>query len=182
MFMSTAHIPKLFADLYYSLVATQNHTAKLSVKYDNKSHAVLLPFLQDWNEFLNYWDEVPIQGLVIRYEDLRHSTSLHLAQMVEYLLPEEDLPSPEKMACALKLDREKEPYPSPKITPFKNWEQHFTEETFNWIIEQVADNWCKLGYDRLLLETRGMLGPVNCKNLKNNQRVPIYFGANGAPH
>jgi hypothetical protein len=157
-------------------MSTQSHTGKLSVKYDSKSHSVILPYLQDWNEFLKYWDEAPIRGLVIRYEDLRHSTALHLAQIVEYLLPEEELPSPAKIACALKLDPEKEPYASPKSSPFENWEKHFTKDTFDWIIEQVADNWCKFGYDRLLLETMGTLGPVSCPARKNNTRVPIYFG------
>jgi hypothetical protein len=160
-----------------SLLGTHDHSKKLSgVKFNSHAHSSLLPHLRDWDEFLNYWAGAPIQGLIVRYEDLRRAPAVHIAEIVEYLLPEKDLPSPNRVACALKLDHEKEMYPSPKIAPFQDWEDHFTEETFNWMIEQVADNWCKWGYDRLLFETRGYMGPVNCTALRFNERIPISFG------
>jgi hypothetical protein len=157
-----------------SLLATHDHSKKLeNVKFTPDSHKSLLPFLRDYNEFIAYWSRVPIQGLVIRYEDLRRSPGVQLAQIVDYLLPEEDLPSSEQMACALQLDTEKEMYPSPKIKPFQDWEKHFDGETFEWIIKETREVWCMFGYDRLLYEQRGYWGPVDCTLMENEERVQI---------
>lgn len=145
------------------------------MRFGKDEQAVLLPHLEDYNEFLKYWAKAPIQGLVIRYEDLRRSPAVHLAQIIDYILPEKDMPSPARIACALQLDTEKEMYPSPKIDPFQDWENHFTRETFDWIIEKTAEQWCTWGYDRLLWEQKGFHGPVNCTNMRHNHRVPIDF-------
>ncbi len=34
------------------------------------------------------------------------------------------------------------------------------------MIEQVAENWCRFGYDQLLEETQGKIGPVHCPSLR----------------
>jgi hypothetical protein len=48
--------------------------------------------------------------------------------MVNYLLPEEDLPNLERVACAIELDEDKEMYKSRKILPFVGWAEHFDKE------------------------------------------------------
>ena len=55
---------------------------------------------------------------------------MQVSKIVNYLLPEEDFPSLERVACATELDEEKEmqSYKSRKISPFEGWAEHFDKE------------------------------------------------------
>lgn len=66
-------------------------------------------------------------------------------------------------------------YPSGKIMPFQDWEEHFDRDVIEWVINETSDHWCRLGYDRLFGEYNkdGWKGPVVCKDGYQIERTPV---------
>lgn len=65
-----------------------------------------------WVEFNQLWHEVPIPVQLVRYEDLRLQPLSLLMNLVQFILPSEELPSMERLSCALELDETHEAYHS----------------------------------------------------------------------
>ncbi len=114
-----------------------------------------------WNMHTDYWLSVE-RNEVIRYEDLRSRDHIqYLARMLEYLLPPEALPSMEKLVCA--DDDRHVWYQSRKAAPFYSWDR-YSDEVRTHLLETVEVNWCRLGFEQLLKQEKGIQG-VDCKGI-----------------
>jgi hypothetical protein len=105
--------------------------------------------------------EAKLRTFDIRYEDLRRQPLPILVDLMAFLLPEKDLPSIERVGCAI----EKRPtaYKSRKTPIFDAWDR-YEPSTRDWLLREVKDVWCKFGYDQMLKEERGIESPVRCKS------------------
>lgn len=85
-----------------------------------------------------------------------------MANLMAFLLPERNLPSLDRIACA--IDKRPSAYKSRKSPIFDAWDR-YEDETRDWVLGQVKELWCKFGYDRLLKLERGIDSPIDCKAL-----------------
>ena len=84
-----------------------------------------------------------------------------MADLMAFLLPEEDLPPLNRVACA--VEKRPSAYKSRKAPVFDAWDK-YEDETRTWLLREVKDVWCRFGYDQLLREERGTESPVRCKS------------------
>lgn len=96
----------------------------------------------------------------IRYEDLRSQLVPVLAGLMTFLLPPEDLPSLDRLACAIRS--RPTAYKFRRASIFDAWDR-YEDETRDWILGQVKDVWCKFGYDQLLQQETASRSPIDCK-------------------
>jgi hypothetical protein len=89
--------------------------------------------------------------LVLRYEDLRQDPLPGLMRLVQWLLPQEEVPSLSDLMCATELDQSKEAYHSDKRPPFESWSR-YTPEARQLIVNITRPFWCRHGYQLMATE------------------------------
>lgn len=151
-----------FWSLFHLLRDEANHTSRMEGIEQLDLHYLheLDRMAQTWNQHTDHWLARDIPREVIRYEDLRGPDQVqHLARILTLLLPPEELPPIERLICA--DDDDSVAYQSPKTALFKGWDR-YTDEVRNHILDAVAENWCRLGFENLLRQNRpGTIG-VDC--------------------
>lgn len=93
----------------------------------------------------------------LRYEDLKAQPVPHMMALLSFLLPEEDLPSLERLACMVEKDPSHEAYKSARRSDFASWEL-WSPELRRDVLQVTKGPFCRHGYDRLL---RDRLGDVD---------------------
>lgn len=85
---------------YYNFKMTHSHEDRVEVGKlgEDDSHMVLL-LARRWVEHAQYWDNVPLRSHELRYEDLRENPLPSLMSLLSFLLPADQLPSLEDLAC-----------------------------------------------------------------------------------
>ncbi|KAK4702538.1 hypothetical protein P7C70_g3685, partial [Phenoliferia sp. Uapishka_3] len=107
-----------------------------------------------WNNHEKFWRGVNLPSHLVRYEDLLVHRLPTLMSLLVFLLPDEELPSADQVACALELDKSREAYVSRKAPPFASWDlwaPGFRTE----IIKTLKVPWCRNGFQYLLREWKG---------------------------
>ena len=108
----------------------------------------------NWNQHIEYWMNVQIPRVVIRYEDLRGEGQVQqLAGVLEFVFDNStELPLIEELMCA--DDNRSVAYKSKKNALFYGWDR-FEPEVRDHLLGAVRSNWCKFGYEALFRQTRG---------------------------
>ena len=81
--------------------------------------------------------------------------------LLNFLLPQEHLPSLGQLACVVELNEEAEAYKSRKSNVFSSWDK-FDPAVRQELLEVVRGPWCRFGFDVMLEEALGEK-PVDCK-------------------
>lgn len=94
----------------YHIDQTGTHSGRIKGlkqldKKDPQVRKTLSQYARWWRRHVDYWDnEAQIQIHDVRYEDLKQHGLSSLLGVLNFLLPPEDQPSLEQVACALELD------------------------------------------------------------------------------
>ncbi|WWC98975.1 hypothetical protein V866_005869 [Kwoniella sp. B9012] len=112
-----------------------------------------------WVQHTDFWMNLDKPKVMVRYEDFRGPDQIqHLARVLKLLLPPGELPSIERLVCA--DDDRKVAYQSRKAKAFYSWD-HYEPEVRDHILDVVKGPWCRLGFEEMLREQRGIKG-VKC--------------------
>lgn len=129
-----------------------------------------------WLEFHDFWHQMTIPHLQLRYEDLRTAPLGLLLNLISFLLPDGQRPDISQVLCALELDKEQEAYASAKRSVFSSWDS-YTPQLRSWVVQNTADQWCRFGYDALLESVHGrdavLSTGVDCKALRSGYATAI---------
>lgn len=89
---------------YYNFRHTHSHEDRVDIDQlgEADAHEVLL-LARRWVEHAEYWDNVPLRSYELRYEDLRETPLPSLMNLLSFLLPADQLPSLEHLACTYTL-------------------------------------------------------------------------------
>ncbi|SCZ98367.1 BZ3500_MvSof-1268-A1-R1_Chr3-2g06323 [Microbotryum saponariae] len=135
------------------------HNAKTAIeggKFGELHRKRLLDMAQRWADHSMYWLDVPILTHTMRYEDLKASPIPHMMGLLAFLLPEEDLPSLESLACMVEHDESHEAYHSRRASEFAAWDM-FEPELRMDILLTVKRPFCMFGYEKVLERAKGAL-------------------------
>lgn len=116
-----------------------------------------------------YWSTVPLLTHELRYEDLRATPLPVLMDSLAFILPAEELPTLERLACALELNENAQAYHSAKRSTFAAWDR-YTPELRNEILEITSAAFCRFGYATMAAE-EGLHTGIDCRKLKSNPRA-----------
>lgn len=90
------------------------HMARINVTLGETDEQVaeVKLFATRWLEFNELWHNVAMPVQLLRYEDLRTEPLSLLMKLVQFILPEEEQPSLQRLSCALELDEAHQAYQS----------------------------------------------------------------------
>jgi len=115
----------------------------------------MVDFAHRWARHANYWDlYAPLQRHTLRYEDLKAQPVPRMMSLLTFLLPDEALPSLEKLACMVENDDTHEAYKSARKSDFASWDL-WEPELRREVLEITRKPFCRHGYDRMLRTTLG---------------------------
>ncbi|SGY84734.1 BQ5605_C009g05717 [Microbotryum silenes-dioicae] len=135
------------------------HNAKTAIeggKFGEVHGKRMLDMAQRWADHSMYWLDVPILTHTMRYEDLKASPIPHMMGLLAFLLPEEDLPSLESLACMVEHDESNEAYHSRRASEFAAWDM-FEPDLRMEILLTVKRPFCMFGYEKVLERAKGTL-------------------------
>jgi len=115
--------------------------------------AEVLQLAREWVLHLAYWTGAPLRTHLLRYEDLRQQPIAHLLGLLSFVLPTEDLPALDAVACVAEPDAAGEAYMSAKGATFASWDK-YEPSLRREVLELVRAPFCAMGYGRLLNEVR----------------------------
>ncbi|GAA5833709.1 hypothetical protein JCM11251_003210 [Rhodosporidiobolus azoricus] len=132
-----------------------NHEAKLDIKIFGEEHrGLLIRMAESWNHHALYWTEAPLQTHTMRYEDLKARPLPNMMSLLSFLLPDEDLPPLQDVACIAEHRENLQAYHSRRSSDFSNW--HKIEPVLRTdILKAVRRPFCAFGYRNLLLSVHG---------------------------
>ncbi|KAI5477180.1 hypothetical protein MNV49_006624 [Pseudohyphozyma bogoriensis] len=146
-----AHVPK-------NADGTLDHSARLDVKNLGSTPSQqedLMKRAQIWAHHDQYWGSTHLPTHLIRYEDLMNSRLTSLLSLLSFLLPPDELPSLQQVACAMEQDESREAYKSRKAPEFASWNDWDSEYRNKLIRGVLKEGWCRHGYDVLLRNKLG---------------------------
>lgn len=131
------------------------HAAKVANKvFGEEDRQSMQRYFDLWDKHTQYWSSVPVLRHPLRYEDLKAQPVPNMMSLLSFLLPEEDLPGLDKLACMVESDPSHEAYQrKAKTDDFAAWDS-FEPELRSDLLARVRKSFCSLGYDKLLRKTR----------------------------
>ncbi|SCV74621.1 BQ2448_7650 [Microbotryum intermedium] len=160
-----------------------NHGAKTEIdggKFGKGHRSRLLDMAQRWADHSMYWLSAPVLTHTMRYEDLKAAPISHMMGLLTFLLPDEDLPSLESLACMVEHDESHEAYHSRRASEFAAWDSFEPELRFE-ILTLVKRPFCMFGYQKVLERAKGKLPEMEdfCADIeiepvtKQAKRAPV---------
>lgn len=85
---------------YYHFRHSHSHENRIELdRLGAEQRVEVLRLAQRWVDHADYWEQVPLQSHEMRYEDLRENPLPKLMGVLSFLLPANQLPSLEHLAC-----------------------------------------------------------------------------------
>ncbi|GAA5902422.1 hypothetical protein JCM6882_002748 [Rhodosporidiobolus microsporus] len=132
----------------------QNHEAKVDVELFGEPHRFALMYYADrWARHTTYWTDAPILTHTLRYENLKAQPIPNMMSLLSFLLPDEDLPPLQDVACIAEHHENLQAYHSRRSSDFATWDK-FDPVLRDDILKVVRRPFCALGYRRVLLNAR----------------------------
>ncbi|GAA5902436.1 hypothetical protein JCM6882_002753 [Rhodosporidiobolus microsporus] len=133
----------------------QNHEAKLDIDiFGEKHRASILDLAERWRRHSIYWMQAPILTHTLRYEDLKAQPIPNMMSLLSFLLPDEDLPPLQDVACIAEHHENLQAYHSRRTSDFATWDK-FDPVLRDDVLRVVRRPFCAFGYQRILLNARG---------------------------
>ncbi|GAA5982991.1 hypothetical protein JCM11641_006909 [Rhodosporidiobolus odoratus] len=134
----------------------QNHEAKLNIeKFGNDQYkGAILDLADRWRRHTTYWMQAPVLTHQLRYEDLKAQPIPNTMSLLSFLLPDEDLPPLQDVACIAEHHENLQAYHSRRASDFASWDK-FEPALRTQVLKIVRRPFCVLGYQRVLLNARG---------------------------
>lgn len=98
---------------YYEIARLSTHSAdahtfKSAVGLGVAERERMHLFAKKYVLHYQYWRNVPLRKMTIRYEDIRRSPVIQTMAMMEFVLPEDQLPPLEQLSCLNAADESRE--------------------------------------------------------------------------
>ncbi|GAA6039819.1 hypothetical protein JCM8097_004238 [Rhodosporidiobolus ruineniae] len=133
----------------------QDHENKLDIDvFDENYRKPILDLAERWRRHTVYWQQAPILTASLRYEDLKAQPIPNMMSLLSFLLPDEDLPPLQDVACIAEHHDSLQPYKSRRRGAFATWSQ-FSPALRADVLRLVRRPFCAFGYQRVLLEALG---------------------------
>ncbi|GAA5895635.1 hypothetical protein JCM8208_005287 [Rhodotorula glutinis] len=135
----------------------QDHEHKVDLpggKFGDKQRDDVLDLARRWRRHTVYWQQAPILTHTLRYEDLKDQPIPNMMSLLSFLLPNDDLPPLEDIACIAEHHDNLNAYHSRRLSDFAQWDA-FDPALRKEVLDIVRRPFCAFGYDRVLLKARG---------------------------
>jgi hypothetical protein len=130
------------------------HAAKIANKvYGEADRTDMLRYIDRWDHHTQYWSAVPLHRHTLRYEDLKAQPVPNMMALLSFVMPEDDLPGLDRLACLGEKDEGHEAYKSRRSGDFSSWDD-FEPELRSELLARVRRSFCANGYDKLLVKAR----------------------------
>ncbi|GJN94068.1 hypothetical protein Rhopal_007132-T1 [Rhodotorula paludigena] len=147
---------------WYHLRATKtddglNHEAKAELpgdRFGDLQREEILDLARRWRRHSVYWEQAPVLTHTLRYEDLKAQPVPNMMALVSFLLPDEDLPPLEDIACIAEHHENLQAYHSRRSSDFAQWD-NYEPSLRDEVLDIVRRPFCSFGYHRMLLDVRG---------------------------
>ena len=106
---------------------------------------------------------MPLLTHELRYEDLRATPLPVLMDSLAFILPAEQLPTLERLACTLELNEDAQAYHSAKRSTFAAWDR-YTPELRQEILQITSAAFCRFGYASMA-QQEGLDTGIDCRKL-----------------
>jgi len=130
------------------------HAAKVADKvFGLADRRDMIRYIDRWDHHTHYWSSVPVHRHTLRYEDLKAQPVPNMMALLAFVMPQDDLPGLDKLACLGEKDDGHEAYHSRRSSDFASWDA-FEPSLRRTLLRRVRTSFCSLGYDKLLVKAR----------------------------